>query len=233
MINYKNGYKKGYKVDYLGWHFDNDKFKAFIKKIKPTESVIDIGCGHGYMTEIIPTENIKLFDIDDFRGVSKQYPFEKIDISFDKLPLENESQDYVFSISVLEHVENQFNLLREADRVLKPGGRLILLFPNGWNILSRFLFLYRCTFERWNRDRSNHITLLPRNVFWRLLENYEKEEVIPSKKTNLFERLLYIFAPDVRGNPKIAWLTKIPIYVPSSEFWSMKICYILKKNIFK
>jgi SAM-dependent methyltransferase len=45
------------------------------------------------------------------------------------LPLASESVDVIFSYDVLEHVHIPETCLRECWRVLKPGGRLLLVFP--------------------------------------------------------------------------------------------------------
>ena len=46
------------------------------------------------------------------------------------LPFKNESFDCIFGLSVLEHLVNGCHFLKEAKRLLKPGGNLILLTPN-------------------------------------------------------------------------------------------------------
>ncbi|MDO8482041.1 MAG: class I SAM-dependent methyltransferase [bacterium] len=40
--------------------------------------------------------------------------------------------DYIFSVSVIEHVTDARMLIKEACRVLKPGGKFYLAFPNRW-----------------------------------------------------------------------------------------------------
>lgn len=46
------------------------------------------------------------------------------------LPVPSESQDCVIAYSVVEHLLMPCSFLRECQRVLKPGGRLVVLTPN-------------------------------------------------------------------------------------------------------
>jgi len=45
-------------------------------------------------------------------------------------PFENNSFDYIYSTSVLEHVTDPSRFLKEINKVLKPGGKVYLSFPN-------------------------------------------------------------------------------------------------------
>jgi len=49
-----------------------------------------------------------------------------------RIPFPDASFDYVFTTSVLEHVSHPRKLLLEIARVLKPGGKFYLSFPNRW-----------------------------------------------------------------------------------------------------
>lgn len=53
------------------------------------------------------------------------------DLHFDimKIPLEDNTYDWVICNHVLEHVENDIEAMREVLRILKPGGRAILQVP--------------------------------------------------------------------------------------------------------
>jgi SAM-dependent methyltransferase len=49
--------------------------------------------------------------------------------SADKLPFKNELFDLVLALDVIEHIDYDLSVVRELNRVLKPGGRLILTAP--------------------------------------------------------------------------------------------------------
>ena len=52
------------------------------------------------------------------------------DLASDVFPYDDESFDVVYHKSVLEHMYDPGNLMRETIRVLKPGGKLIILTPD-------------------------------------------------------------------------------------------------------
>ena len=55
--------------------------------------------------------------------------FPDFECSAESIPVENESYNQVVSCEVLEHLENPIQVLKEACRILKPKGDLILTMP--------------------------------------------------------------------------------------------------------
>jgi len=66
--------------------------------------------------------------------------------SFDRLSFEDDKFDLVTCTEVLEHVENFRHAVREAGRVLKPGGWLVVSTPNVLSLKSRWAFFTRGLF---------------------------------------------------------------------------------------
>ena len=54
------------------------------------------------------------------------------------LPLSNASVDRLLMVHLLEHAENPYEALKEAWRILKPGGSLIAVVPNRTGVWARF-----------------------------------------------------------------------------------------------
>ena len=204
------------------WFKDIEEFWQKLGKIiKENKKILDVGCGSGFIASEmtkrynLDRKNFYLIDIDNYLifPENKGMNFFSSDISFSKLPFANDSFDIVLSSQVIEHLENPFNYLREIERVLKPGGYFILSLPNGWNIFSRFLFLFKGKIEGWHKD-NNHITFLPRDVFWRFLKNYQVIDIVGQ--------------PRKRGwLPPFCWFD---FNYPRNEFFSQKVCYYLRKK---
>jgi len=127
--------------------------------LTPGMKVADIGCGMTALTIYLKDHaqcEVTGIDPDVFEvglkykshGVSAEF-IERTRIKFLKgdmtaLPLENDSQDRAFSISVMEHVPPDIRRkgMQELARVLKPGGRAILTVDMSmWFELNRPLEL--------------------------------------------------------------------------------------------
>jgi SAM-dependent methyltransferase len=54
-----------------------------------------------------------------------------------RFPLDNDQFDFVSCVEGIEHLQDQFEFVRECYRVLKPGGHLVLSTPNILNLASR------------------------------------------------------------------------------------------------
>ncbi len=100
--------------------------------------VADVGCGEGDLTLLLARFAKRVTAIDlsaqmlrvvqersAEAGVASRVAVEKGDL--EKLPLKTNSEDAVFVSQVLHHAARPNKALKEAARILKPGGQLILL----------------------------------------------------------------------------------------------------------
>lgn len=102
--------------------------------MKNGDKFLDIGCGRGEFTKGFKDLGLEVSGIDREKGDSEMLQGIEVSLSSDlennPFPFENSSFDIVFSKSVIEHISNPNNFMRETLRVLKPGGRVITMTPD-------------------------------------------------------------------------------------------------------
>jgi len=91
-------------------------------------SLMDFGCGS---KPYKPLFNVTEYIGVDFQGQGHSHENELIDVFYDgkTLPFENDRFDSIFSSEVFEHVFNLEHMLKELNRVLKPGGKMLITCP--------------------------------------------------------------------------------------------------------
>jgi len=117
-------------------------------KSRRIEVYLDLGCGNGVLTaeisRIIGAKTTYGVDIDE-EALSKAQlngiKVFKCDLSRDALPLPDKSVDIVTALNVIEHLLNPDHMLKEAYRVLKKEGLLVITTPNMASWYNRLLLL--------------------------------------------------------------------------------------------
>ena len=93
--------------------------------------VLDLGCGGGFMTELLAEKGARAVGIDPSQGAiaaaRAHAAGEGLQIRYEvgvaeSLPFAEDRFDAVVCVDVLEHVDSVSESLAEAARVLKPGG---------------------------------------------------------------------------------------------------------------
>lgn len=91
--------------------------------------VLDIGCGNGDYAYNLNKMGFDVLagdmDVDRFR-YKDQIKFQKCNIT-EKLPFTDNSFDFVLLAEVIEHLRNPYDVIKELNRILKPGGGLFYL----------------------------------------------------------------------------------------------------------
>jgi ubiquinone/menaquinone biosynthesis C-methylase UbiE len=97
---------------------------------QPHERLLEVGCSRGYLTRLVQelaphTHGVDLNAKAIARGVTSGLTV----MDAQQLAFRDESFDKMFSFHCIEHVPDLGAALREMDRVLKPGGLLLLVYP--------------------------------------------------------------------------------------------------------
>jgi len=101
--------------------------------IKKGSKLLDVGCGRGDFLKNFKDLGLDATGLDIEKiepTVSEDVKIYTCNFETDNFPFENESFDVIFSKSVIEHLKNPENLIKEARRILKPDGRIIILTPD-------------------------------------------------------------------------------------------------------
>ncbi len=132
----------------MGGLSTEDILRKTVRRLKksrlPTPAkILDIGSGHGELIAMMRGAlSCKTYACDCTTGLMRLPDQEvaQIDLNTDALPYPDAFFDAVTCTEVVEHLENFRHMLREAGRVTKPGGTVILTTPNILNLKSRVKF---------------------------------------------------------------------------------------------
>ena len=130
-----------YHAGYYNFNRHNEEGKGwywgrFLKSIRPKGRFLDIGCATGFFLNGIKSScDWELYGQEMGKDAA-QYARKELGLDVRNAPLEKtrfpkDFFDFIHFNNVLEHVTNPAVTLREAGRILKPGGTLFLAIPNG------------------------------------------------------------------------------------------------------
>ena len=97
------------------------------------KSILDIGCGVGAFVRRMRefSSHVYGFDIDPESVATAAEELSGLALAVGEfMPYADSSFDVIFLHEVLEHVDDDLKTLKEARRVLAPGGRIVIFVPN-------------------------------------------------------------------------------------------------------
>ncbi len=103
----------------------NNSLKKLVLKEAKNGAVLDFGAGIGTFSDLLKKElNPVCLEVDKNQAaVLKSKGFEIVET------LNEEQFDFIYSLNVLEHIENHETIVRELFKALRPGGRLLIFVP--------------------------------------------------------------------------------------------------------
>jgi ubiquinone/menaquinone biosynthesis C-methylase UbiE len=134
---------------------NNHIFKILKKhlQLKGGEDVLEVGCNTGLLVKKVQEEGARACGIDinpsaiNGAVTSNLHMMDAEDLQFPDY-----SFDRVYSLHTIEHVTNIQKVFKEMDRVLRPGGSIVLAYPiepgilHGLFALKSAVFVYKNPF---------------------------------------------------------------------------------------
>ncbi|VVB75987.1 Ubiquinone/menaquinone biosynthesis C-methyltransferase UbiE [Candidatus Tiddalikarchaeum anstoanum] len=118
-----------------------NKYSKFMREIQvlhyydilgEPKRVLDIGCGWGAFLEFLP-KKVEAFGLDNNETFIKYAAKKGLNVKLGdakKLQFKDGVFDAVCSDCVIEHLDNRYEIIKEWSRVLKKGGKMMLVFPD-------------------------------------------------------------------------------------------------------
>ena len=158
LVSYYDSYwsAKDDGVDYA-------RLGLIIRRIEAGENVLEVGCGPGMLAMKLKEKGAQVTGVDLSRlaierAVKKGIIAIQVDLDTQPLPFVANSFDAVVSDSALEHIFFSRRAIEECVRVLRPGGKFILLLPNvGHWILRLALLMGRFPYVKNSPTDETHI----------------------------------------------------------------------------
>lgn len=118
-----------------------------LDRIREGSTVLDMGCGDGVIGGILVDDygcEVHGVDVSEYaleNAREKGVETDTCNISREPLPYDDNEFDAVLLLCVLEHIPRPEFALKEATRVLRPGGSIYVSLPNPlrWNLRLAFL----------------------------------------------------------------------------------------------
>jgi len=138
------------------------RYNKAMRSVPKNGAVCDIGCGReGAFLRLISPVISKGYGFDPKATLQEQGNIVLSRMRLDdSIPLPESSMDCVVMLALLEHVADPGTLVREAARVLKPGGVLVATTPtpSARSLLEFLAFRLRCISTEEIRDHRHYFT---------------------------------------------------------------------------
>lgn len=103
--------------------------------------LLDVCCGRGEHMEIFSELGFDTYGVDkESVAKNKGLNVKIVDVDLEDLPYQDNFFDFIIMKSAIEHIRNVYHLMENLYRVLKPGGKIIILTCD-WKTVYKIFYL--------------------------------------------------------------------------------------------
>jgi SAM-dependent methyltransferase len=137
-------------VGYFDWHEQPGYYRDVTRHFAAEQRILDVGCGSAWLADHFP-DYVGVDSHPEAIAAARERGREVLQADVDgPLPFEDSSFDGVVLKDLLEHVADPVAVVREAHRLLRPGGRVFASSPDA---------------QRWVWDDYTHRRPFTRRAF--------------------------------------------------------------------
>jgi ubiquinone/menaquinone biosynthesis C-methylase UbiE len=124
---------------YAGRRFHDARYMEAIRRhLRPGQRLLDAGCGRylRFCKQLADTAEVVGIDLEPTLDTDNTRAPYGVRGDLGYLPFPSEHFDIVISRSVVEHLADPVGVFREFSRVLRPGGKVVIITPNKYDYVS-------------------------------------------------------------------------------------------------
>jgi SAM-dependent methyltransferase len=194
------------------------------RPLRPEARVLDFGCGEGSkVSEFLSRGfdcygcDVRLRDNEQTRDLAAAGRVRAIENPY-RLPFEDNFFDFVFSDQVMEHVQDHEAAFAEIERVLKPGGYGLHVFPSRYTPLEPHVWVPFASWYRplwwlklWaafgirtrNQEKLDYRTVALRNYqYLQAHTNYVSRAALSALCGKFFESHIFCMKQALKHHPR-------------------------------
>jgi SAM-dependent methyltransferase len=135
---------------YFDWHEQPGYYRDVTRHFSRSDKLLDVGCGNAWLAEHFPDYTGIDASPDAAARAAERGRHVIIGDVSEPLPFDDSTFDVVVMKDLLEHVHDAVSVVREARRVLRPGGLVFASSPDA---------------QRWVWDDYTHVRPFSRKAY--------------------------------------------------------------------
>ncbi len=113
----------------LAKNYNNFLLREVARTGQNCSSAVDLGAGIGNFALKMREAGFSVICVEADKALSKRLCGYGFKVFSDLTKLQSESVDYIYSLNVLEHIEDDSRILKTIYSKLRPGGKLLIYVP--------------------------------------------------------------------------------------------------------